>query len=109
MAKSAAGAALESDVHKEELRTFTPGEGQTAAESFQTAFTLEQKEQLRAMVANAKSPQEIEVIEASVQKGIFPSHLFPKMEVVQSNGTDEASKRSLEESNEGSAAKKART
>jgi hypothetical protein len=75
LARSAAGAALESDVEKER-RTFTPGEGRSAAESFQISFTVEQKEQLRRMVAAATSPQEIEQIESYVQKGIFPSHLL---------------------------------
>ena len=92
LAKSAAGAALESDVQQEaqqQDRTFTPGEGQSAAESFQTSFTPEQKEQLRTMVANAKSPQEIEQIESFVQRGIFPSHLLPKEEE-QLQGKDDS-------------------
>lgn len=78
LARSAAGAALETDVQQEAAsnHTFTPGEGQSAQESFQTSFTPEQKDMLRDMVANAKSPQEIEQIEKSVQKGVFPSHLW---------------------------------
>ena len=70
LANSAAGAALEQDVQKE--KTFVPGQGQSAEESFATSFTPEQKEQIRQMVANAKSPAEIEEIELSVQRGVFP-------------------------------------
>lgn len=76
LAKSAAGAALEKDVHleaREPAKTFVPGEGHSAEESFATSFTPEQKEQIRQMVANAKSPAEIEQIELSVQRGVFPS------------------------------------
>jgi hypothetical protein len=109
LAQSAAGAALESDVQQEAQRTFTPGEGQSAAESFQTLFTADQKEQLRQMVANAKSPQEIEQIEASVQKGIFPSHLLPKRMPPDSNGDDSSRKRPAEETNGAENTKKART
>lgn len=113
LAQSAAGAALESDVQQEaaqQQRTFTPGEGQSAAESFQTLFTAEQKEQLRRMVANAKSPQEIEQIEASVQKGIFPVHLLPIGMPSDSNGADDnTKKRPAEETNGADIAKKARS
>jgi len=70
LAKSAAGAALEKDVQQE--KTFVPGEGKSAEESFATSFTPAQKEQIRQMVANAKSPAEIEEIELSVQRGVFP-------------------------------------
>jgi hypothetical protein len=52
--------------------TFTPGEGASAEESFVVNFTKEEKEQIRQMVANANSSQEIEEIERSVKKGIFP-------------------------------------
>jgi hypothetical protein len=52
--------------------TFTPGEGASAEESFVVNFTKEEKEQIRQMVANAKSSQEIEQIERSVKRGIFP-------------------------------------
>jgi len=102
--QSAAGAALELDVQLEKkqhnqnnddddemdttttTKTFIPGGGGdddddvnmiTAAT---TSFTKEQKEQLREMVATATSPQVIEEIEASVQKGIFPTHLLPSNE-----------------------------
>ena len=54
LAKSAADAALERDVQQE--KTFVPGEGRSAQESFATSFTKEQKEQIRQMVA-ALQPQ----------------------------------------------------
>ena len=76
LANSAAGAALESDVQQEAksaTKTFVPGEGESAEESFVTNFTPEQKEMIRQMVANAKSPAEIDEIERSVRRGIFPS------------------------------------
>ena len=74
LASSAAGAALESDVQEEgrQAKTFTPGEGESAEESFVVNFTPEEKERIRQMVANAKSPQEIEEIERSVKRGILP-------------------------------------
>jgi hypothetical protein len=108
LANSAAGAALESDVQAEanddtnNTKTFVPGEGTSAKETFVTSFTKEQKEQIREMVANAKSPTEIEEIERSVKRGIFPT-------VVSSNGN----KRALEEESDetatnGSATKKSR-
>jgi len=85
LAQSAAGAALEGDVKLEARRssksdddnkkeqTFYPGEGNSAQESFVTQFTSQQKIMIRTMIANATSPAEIERIEASVQKGIFPT------------------------------------
>mmetsp|Transcript_6357 Transcript_6357/g.8988 ORF Transcript_6357/g.8988 Transcript_6357/m.8988 type:complete len:294 (-) Transcript_6357:347-1228(-) len=80
LAKSAAGAALESDVKLEareaESKTFIPGQGKTAEESFKSSFTPEQKEQIRKMVENASSPAVIEQIEESVQRGVFPSFLL---------------------------------
>jgi len=79
LAKSAAGAALESDVQgeareaaKNGVKTFEPGEGGSAEESFVTNFTQEQKDQIRQMVANASSASQIEDIENSVKQGIFP-------------------------------------
>lgn len=54
-------------------KTFVPGEGESAEEAFVTNFTPEQKETIRQMVANAKSPAEIDEIERSVKRGIFPS------------------------------------
>jgi hypothetical protein len=86
LANSAAGAALESDVQDEGRyiaannnnghgpgpKTFTPGEGESAEESFVVNFTPEEKERIRLLVANAKSPQEIEDIERSVKRGVLP-------------------------------------
>lgn len=85
LAKSAAGAALESDVQIEareaatKTLTFVPGAGKSAKESFTTNFTPEQKAQIREMVANAKSPSEIEEIENSVKRGEFPSFALPSL------------------------------
>lgn len=77
LASSAAGAALESDIQDEAGRqnTFTPGEGATAEESFVVNFTAEEKEKIRKMVANADSPEEIEEIERSVQRGVLPKQM----------------------------------
>ena len=78
LAGSAAGAALESDIRDEAGRqkTFTPGEGASAEESFVVNFSAEEKEQIRQMVANAESPEEIEEIERSVQRGVFPKNMI---------------------------------
>jgi hypothetical protein len=77
LANSAAGAALESDAQMEAknaaTKTFVPGEGESAEEAFVTNFTPEQKETIRQMVANAKSPAEIDEIERSVRRGVFPN------------------------------------
>jgi hypothetical protein len=83
LASSAAGAALESDVQGEvresgteagtSAKTFVPGEGRSAEESFVTNFTPQQKELIRQMVADAKSPAEIEEIERSVRRGVLPN------------------------------------
>jgi len=77
LASSAAGAALESDIQDEAGRqnTFTPGQGATAEESFVVNFTAEEKEKIRTMVANADSPEEIEEIERSVQRGVLPKQM----------------------------------
>lgn len=69
-ASSAAGAALEQDVG------FTPGES-TDGQSVVTTFSAEEKEQIRNLLTNAKSVQEIEAIEASVRKGLLPEELLP--------------------------------
>lgn len=101
LAASAAGAALEKDVQQE--KTFVPGEGKSAAESFATSFTKEQKEQIRQMVANAATPAEIEEIELSVQRGIFPGTsptVTPPLEV---NGNGANRKRPAEREEESSA------
>jgi len=75
LASSAAGAALESDVKDEasKQKTFTPGESESAEESFAVNFTPQEKEQIRQMVAEANTPAEIDGIERSVKRGIFPS------------------------------------
>lgn len=75
LASSAAGVALESDVQGEAGRqkTFSPGGGESAEESFTINFTSEEKGQIRQMIANASSPTEIDEIERSVKRGIFPS------------------------------------
>lgn len=93
LASSAAGAALEGDVRLEAreaslakaegmtassssgagaAKTFEPGGGSSAAEAFVSNFSREQKDRIRTMVAEAGSPEEIERIEASVRRGIFP-------------------------------------
>jgi len=54
-------------------KTFVPG-GDTAAA---VQFTKEQKDLIRQMVARAKNPAELDEIESSVQRGVFPSHLLP--------------------------------
>ena len=75
MANSAAGAALETDVQEEgkTAKTFEPGEEISLQENFVANFTNEQKEHIRNLVANAKSPAEIEEIERSVKRGILPT------------------------------------
>jgi len=85
LAMSSAGAALEGDVQVEareaaatdantsDVKTFTPGEGQSAKESFVVNFTKEQKIEIKNMIANARSPAEIERIEQCVKRGEFPS------------------------------------
>jgi hypothetical protein len=103
LASSAAGAALESDVQEEgkHAQTFTPGEGKSAEESFVVNFTPEQKEQIRQMVANAKSPQEIEEIERSVKRGIFPGEA--------NGGADQRNKRPAPDDDSTEATKKQKT
>ena len=93
LANSAAGAALEADVQVEGSKTFVPGEGKTAEESFVTNFSPEEKERIREMVANAKSPAEIEEIERSVRRGILPKlaeEANGKKRVATENGNGEA-------------------
>lgn len=81
LAKSAAGAALEADLQVEQqqqhsgTKTFVPGEGQSAQESFKASFTPEEKAQIRELVVNAANPAEIEEIERYVQRGILPPQL----------------------------------
>ena len=86
LAQSSAGAALEGDVRmeariaakasvtdEEESKTFEPGQGRTAQEAFVISFTPEQKAQIREIIANASSPEEIERIQWMVQRGVFPT------------------------------------
>lgn len=81
LANSAAGAALEADVQGEQstsssaAKTFVPGEGLDPQKAFVASFTVEEKEQIRELVANASSPAEIEEIEQSVQRGVLPLQL----------------------------------
>lgn len=53
-------------------KTFEPGEGKSAEESFATQFTAEEKARIRELVANATSAEEIDRIEGLVKRGIFP-------------------------------------
>lgn len=102
LARSAAGAALESDVQREwysitndkddntaggdynNVKTFIPGEGilslgdENGTPSKATAFTAEQKQQIRDLLANASSVKEVEEIENSVRKGILPERLMKR-------------------------------
>ncbi len=80
LAMSAAGAALEGDVQIEaqqdavklKSKTFNPGEGKSAKESFVVSFSKEQKSKIKEMIAGATSPDEIERIEEFVRRGEFP-------------------------------------
>mmetsp|Transcript_11938 Transcript_11938/g.27685 ORF Transcript_11938/g.27685 Transcript_11938/m.27685 type:complete len:284 (+) Transcript_11938:35-886(+) len=111
LAGSAAGAALESDIQDEagNQNTFTPGEGASAEESFVVNFTAEEKEQIRLLVANAESPEEIEEIERSVQRGVLPKQIIKKPMPEEKNGSDENNsnkrKRSVEETTNGEGGK----
>lgn len=85
LAMSSAGAALEGDVKVEAreaaksmsstAKTFTPGEGHSAKESFVANFSPEQKVQIRDLIAGAKTPGDIERIEECVRRGEFPSDI----------------------------------
>lgn len=81
---------MESDIQDEagKQKTFTPGEGASAEESFVVNFTAEEKEQIRQMVANAKSPEEIEEIERSVQRGVLPKQTITNSEGGTNNKND---------------------
>ena len=91
LALSAAGAALEGDVQIEardaqsKAKTFNPGEGKSAKESF-VNFTPEQKAQIKDLIANASSPAEIERIENCVKRGEFPGRASD--ENIKENGGD---------------------
>lgn len=101
LANSVAGAALESDIQVENssngdmdlVHTFIPGEdGPTEkikkSSSSASIFTEEQKQQIRALLANASSVKEIENIENAVRRGIFPETLQNA-----SNGEDEPARK----------------
>lgn len=112
LASSAAGAALEKDVQQE--KTFVPGEGRSAEESFATSFTPAQKEQIRQMVANAKTPAEIEEIELSVQRGIFPGipekapTVTPPLAATNGEQGDDRKRKAQDDDEEKVAAKRSR-
>ena len=78
LARSAAGAAMDGDVKAgareaaKATKSFIPGEGRSAKESFVVSFTPEQKELIKAMIGNASTPMEIERIEDCVKRGEFP-------------------------------------
>merc|ERR1712071_658278 len=104
LSMSAAGAALESDVQleareaaaatssssAEETLTFVPGAGASATEAFSINFTLEQKAQIRDLVANANSSAEIEKIERFVKRGEFPMFPYRRHHRHQSHCANEA-------------------
>eukprot|EP00554_Chaetoceros_debilis_P000206 CAMPEP_0194080866 /NCGR_PEP_ID=MMETSP0149-20130528/6791_1 /TAXON_ID=122233 /ORGANISM="Chaetoceros debilis, Strain MM31A-1" /LENGTH=147 /DNA_ID=CAMNT_0038762669 /DNA_START=449 /DNA_END=892 /DNA_ORIENTATION=- len=103
LAMSTAGATLEGDVEfearqnalKVKSNTFNPGEGKSAKESFLVSFTKEQKSQIKDMIANAISPEEIETIEECVKRGQFPeSHLGRKHIEKDETEIDSARKKS---------------
>jgi predicted DNA-binding protein (UPF0251 family) len=86
--QSAAGAALENDVQQQissDVKTFTPGES-TDGMTVLTLFTVEEREAIRLLLANATSVQEVEAIENSVQRGVLP-------ELLRSNTQEPANKR----------------
>jgi U2 small nuclear ribonucleoprotein A' len=87
LASSAAGAALESDVHSERLaaKSFVPGEGveTNGGRSFVAAsFTTEQKDMIRDLLGKASSVQEVEEIENAVRRGVLPNAI----QLAQPNG-----------------------
>jgi hypothetical protein len=101
LANSAAGAALESDVQDEgrnyssssgsAAKTFTPGVGNSAEESFVVNFTPDEKERIRLLVANAKSPHEIEEIERSIRRGVLPNAAAATAVAAEESSSKEAS------------------
>jgi hypothetical protein len=82
-AKSATGAALESDVQQQStstatVKTFTPGESADGT-TVVTLFSSEEKEAIRNLLANAGSIQEVEEIENAVRKGVLPDQLVVRV------------------------------
>jgi hypothetical protein len=100
LAKSAAGVALESDIQKQitngissssTVKTFTPGESVDGT-TVLTLFSVEEKEAIRNLLANAESVQQVEEIESAVRKGILPDQIRIQQEQQKQkrlNGNDE--------------------
>jgi hypothetical protein len=77
LARSAAGAPLESDV-QQEAKTFVPGQGldeESHGSMVSTMFTAQDKEDIRQLLANASSAKELEEIENAVKRGVLPPAL----------------------------------
>lgn len=84
LANSAAGAALDSDINAVMMmqdsayntndNTFTPGESADGA-TVVTLYTAAEKEDIRNLLANASSLQEVEEIENAVKRGVLPDQL----------------------------------
>eukprot|EP00541_Cyclophora_tenuis_P002214 CAMPEP_0116549538 /NCGR_PEP_ID=MMETSP0397-20121206/4936_1 /TAXON_ID=216820 /ORGANISM="Cyclophora tenuis, Strain ECT3854" /LENGTH=110 /DNA_ID=CAMNT_0004074287 /DNA_START=335 /DNA_END=667 /DNA_ORIENTATION=- len=85
---------MEQDIRREAKNTFVPG-GQATKDDASAAgssfvFTAEQRNAIRQLVENAKTPQEIERIEESVQRGEFPSFALPSTTVTPPSSADNA-------------------
>lgn len=74
-ALSAAGAALESDLLQQQQQSGGTSNPNTADGFVVTSFSAAEKEQIRNLLANAASVEEVEAIEASVRKGVLPDQL----------------------------------
>lgn len=112
LARSAAGAALESDV-RQEAKTFVPGQALDGEESrsvaLTTQFTEQDKDDIRQLLANASSAKELEEIENAVKRGVLPPALKRKRQEEASasqNGTNGRDSTAGDESN---SSKRART
>jgi hypothetical protein len=80
LARSAAGAALESDV-RQEAKTFVPGQaldGEAQSLPLTTQFTEQEKDDIRQLLASASSAKELEEIENAVKRGVLPAALKRK-------------------------------
>lgn len=112
LARSAAGAALESDV-RQEAKTFVPGQGlDDEAQSRTTTnhFTAQDKEDIRQLLANASSAKELEEIENAVKRGVLPPALKRKrQEESESRSTNGGDGQEVSVDHEASASKRART
>jgi hypothetical protein len=80
---STAGASLERDIQQlaamassssAPIKTFTPGESEDGT-AVLTLFSVEEKEAIRNLLANAESVQEVEEIENAVRRGVLPEKL----------------------------------